>query len=268
MKLSVVLVIACIVGTILFLYSLIYEPYTLEIKRYTLKNDKLNGLKIVLATDLHMAPYSFEKNRLQRIVREINALNADIVILGGDYVNGHKTSSAMPITDIAAGLKNIKSRYGTFAVLGNHDVLYGKSAVIKAFDDAGILLLQNSNISVDTPNGRIYIAGVLDYSEDNTDIHKALNGATDPTILVSHSPDVFPQLKQPVDLMLSGHTHGGQVVFPLIGALLVPSDYGQRYRYGLIKENNNMLIVSKGLGTSLLPIRFNCKPEIVVIEFK
>lgn len=268
MKLSVLFIIAFIIGTGLFLYSLLYEPYTLETVRYTLKNDKLSGLKIVMATDLHIAPYSFEKKRLHRIIREVNALDADIVILGGDYVNGHKTSSAMPITDIAAELKNLKSRYGTFAILGNHDVMYGKQAVIKAFTDAGIPLLQNSNTFVDTPNGRLYIAGVNDYSEDVPDVKKALEGTTAPTILLSHSPDVFPQIKQPVDLMLSGHTHGGQIVFPFVGALLVPSDYGQRYRYGLIKENGNTLIVSKGLGTSMLPIRFNCKPEIVVIEFE
>lgn len=268
MKLSVLFIIACIIGTILFLYSLLYEPYTLETTHYTLKNDKLSGLKIVLATDWHIAPYSFEEKRLQRVIDEINQQDADMVILGGDYVNGHKTSSAMSITDIAAELKNLKSRYGTFAILGNHDVMYGKQAVIKAFTDAGIPLLQNSNTFVDTPNGRIYIAGVLDYAEDKPDIAKSLQGATEPTILISHSPDVFPQLKQPVELMLSGHTHGGQVVFPLVGALLVPSDYGQKYRYGLINENGNTLIVSKGLGTSLLPIRFNCKPEIVVIEFE
>lgn len=268
MKLSVLFIIACIIGTILFLYSLLYEPYTLETVRYTLKNTNLRGLKIVMATDWHMAPYSFEKKRLHRIIDEINNQNADMVILGGDYVNGHKASSAMPITDIVAAFKKIKSRYGTFAVFGNHDVLYGKSAVIKAFADADIPLLQNSNMSVDTPNGRIYLAGVLDYSEDKPDIAKSLQGTTEPTILISHSPDVFPKVKQPIDLMLSGHTHGGQVVFPLIGALLVPSDYGQKYRYGLINENGNTLIVSKGLGTSLLPIRFNCKPEIVVIEFE
>lgn len=268
MKLSVVLVIACLIGTILFLYSLIYEPYTLEIKRYTLKNAKLSGLKIVMATDLHVAPYSFEKKRLRRIIREINALNADIVILGGDYVKGHKSSAAMPITDIAAELKNLKSCYGTFAVLGNHDVLYGKSAVIKAFADADIPLLQNQNVRIETAQGHVYLAGVNDYFEDVPDIQKALDGTTAPTILLSHSPDILPQVTQPVDLVLSGHTHGGQVVFPLIGALLVPSDYGQRYRYGLIKENGKTLIVSKGLGTSMLPIRFNCKPEIVVIDFE
>ncbi|MBO6280901.1 MAG: metallophosphoesterase [Alphaproteobacteria bacterium] len=268
MKLSVLFVIAFIIGTGLFLYSLIYEPYTLEITHYNLKNAKLSGLKIVLATDFHIAPYSFEKKRLHRIIDEINNQNADIVILGGDYVNGHTTSSAMPIADIVAELTKIKSRYGMFAILGNHDVMYGKQAVIRAFADADIPLLQNSNTYIDTPNGRIYLAGVNDYSEDVPDVEKALAGTTAPTILLSHSPDVFPKVKQPIDLMLSGHTHGGQIVFPLVGALLVPSDYGQRYRYGLIKENSNTLIVSKGLGTSLLPLRFNCKPEIVVIEFE
>ena len=88
------------------------------------------------------------------------------------------------------------------------------------------------------------------------------------TILLSHTPDIFPKVPNTVMLTLAGHTHGGQIVFPGTEPLLVPSAYGKKYAYGLISENNKSMFISKGLGSSILPLRFNCKPEIVVIEFK
>lgn len=262
-----ILFVLFLLGVLTFLYSLIYEPYALEVKKYTLKNPKLSGLKIVFASDFHMAPYSFERTRLQQIIERINAENADIVILGGDFVKGHHKKESMPIEDIAAVLRNIKSRYGIYAVMGNHDTYYGKTEIAKALNESGIKVLQNQNTKVQTQNGKVCIAGVKDYTMDTPDVQKALDDCAEPVILVSHSPDVFPHVKK-ADLMLAGHTHGGQIVFPLVGALLIPSDYGRKYRYGLIKEKGNTLIVSKGLGTSLMPLRFNCKPEIVVIVFK
>ncbi len=262
-----ILFVLFLLGVLTFLYSLIYEPYALEVKRYTLKNPKLSGLKIVFASDFHMAPYSFEQKRLQRIIKQINSEKADIVILGGDFVKGHRKKSSMPIKDIAAELHRIKSHYEVYAVMGNHDTYYGKDEVADGLTNIGIKVLQNQNAKVQTQNGNVCIAGVKDYISDMPDIQKALNDCTEPMILVSHSPDIFPNVEK-IDLMLAGHTHGGQIVFPLIGALIVPSDYGQRYRYGLIKERDKTLIVSKGLGTSLMPFRLNCKPEIVVIDFE
>ena len=255
-----------ITGISLFLYSL-YEPYTLTVQHYDIQNDNLTGLKIVFATDFHIAPYSFEKRRLRHIINEINKQNPDIVILGGDYVNGHKQSSSLPAAEILNYLRKIKSRYGMFAVLGNHEAYYGKNEVIEAFEKAEITLLENQNLTLSMDHRKITLAGVKDYSTDLPDIEQALKNAQAPTILISHSPDIFPLVPQ-VDLVLAGHTHGGQIVFPFIGALLIPSDYGKKYRYGKIIENGNTIIISKGLGTSLLPLRFNCKPEIVVIEFK
>lgn len=262
-----ILFVLFLLGVLTFLYSLIYEPYALEVKKYTLKNPKLSGLKIVFASDFHMAPYSFEQKRLQRIIKQINSEKADIVILGGDFVKGHRKKSSMPIENIAAELRGIKSRYGIYAVLGNHDTYYGKAEIVKVLTKIGITVLQNQNIKVKMQNRDVYIVGVKDYASDMPDIQKALNGCAEPVILLSHSPDVFPDVNK-VDLMLAGHTHGGQVVFPVVGALCVPSKYGQKYRYGLITEQDKTLIISKGLGTSFMPFRFNCKPEIVVINFE
>ena len=194
-----------VLGLSLFLYSLIYEPYVLEIKKYTLKNPNLSGLKIVFASDFHVAPYPFENKRLQRVVERINAEDADMVILGGDFAKGHKKEASMPIENIAAELQNIKSRYGVFVVLGNHDTYYGKGNIAKALAAVGIQVLQNQNVKIQTQNGEVFIAGIKDYSSDRPDIKKALEGTYAPVILVSHSPDIFPSVEK-ADLIFAGHT--------------------------------------------------------------
>jgi len=98
-------------------------------------------------------------------------------------------------------------------------------------------------------------------------IYEALENTKSPTILLTHTPDIFPKVPSDVNLTLAGHTHGGQVRLPLLGALIVPSDYGNKYSSGLIEEKGKKMIVTNGIGVSILPIRFNCPPEIVVLEF-
>ena len=255
-----------LVGILILVYSLC-EPYFLKITPYQLKNKALSDIKIVFATDFHVAPYTWEKWRLQKIIDTINAQKPDLVILGGDYVNRHTQNTTMAPTEIAKALQKIKAP--KVAVLGNHDFYYGKNNTKKALENAAIPVLDNQNIKFVIHNKELMVAGVADYYTDKPDIDKALPKTSAPTIFVTHSPDVFPQLKnQPFTLALAGHTHGGQITLPFIGALFVPSDFGRRYTGGIYRENNKPLIVSTGLGTSLLPLRFNNRPEIVVVEFK
>ena len=132
----------------------------------------------------------------------------------------------------------------------------------------GIKVLANSNIKVNINGKDLYIAGVEDKTTRTPDIYKTLDLTQNPVILLTHSPDVFPKVPEKVNLTLSGHVHGGQVRLPLIGALIVPSDYGNKYSQGLINEKGKQMIVTKGIGNSILNVRFNCIPEIVVIEFE
>ena len=253
-----------IVLTILIsgLWAFFVEPNILEIKHLKINNENLDGLKIVFASDFHIKPY--EKHRLKKIIRKINEQNPHIILLGGDYVNSHKKNMTYPIAKIASELKSLKSKYGTFAVLGNHDGWQGKYEVIQALQDNNIQVLENSNINLD----KFSVAGVEDLQTGNPNLQKALKNAEKNIILLTHSPDIFPQVPDTVMLTLAGHTHGGQIVFPGIKPLLVPSIYGTKYAFGLIQENNKKMYVSKGMGTSILPLRFNCRPEIVVIEFE
>ncbi|MBR6099541.1 metallophosphoesterase [bacterium] len=250
-----------LVFIILGIWAVIIEPNILTVKHLKFKNADLAGLKIVYASDFHIKPY--ERYRLKKIVKRINAQNPDLILLGGDYVNGHDGNFTMPIEDIAAELKNLKSKYGVVTVMGNHDGWQGKYRIIKALKANGIIVLENENIAF----GKLSIAGVEDMQTGNPDVEKALKGIGRNVIVLSHTPDVFPLVPEYVTLTIAGHLHGGQVVFPGRPPKYIPSKYGTRYLYGIIKENGKTLYTSRGLGNSILPVRFNCLPEFVVIEF-
>lgn len=255
-----------ITGGVLLFDALIIEPYSLKVTAYDLDNPQLSGVKIVFATDFHVAPYPWEKLRLQKVIDTINKQNADLVVLGGDYVNRHSKKSTMPPVEIAAKLREIKAP--KVAVLGNHDSYYGKQEVKQALEDVEIPVLDNRNILLKLNEKEISVAGVADYNTDKPQADKALQNSQEPVIFVTHSPDVFLAIKGRGEVILAGHTHGGQIVLPFFGALLVPTDSGKKYAYGLIYENDTPHIVSSGLGTSMVPLRFNNRPEIVAVTFK
>lgn len=244
---------------VLFIYPVFVEPNIITVKRIAIKDESLKGLKVVFATDFHFKPY--DKLRLERTVKKINAEKPDIILLGGDYVNGHKKGATLSTDKIASGFARLKSKYGTIAVMGNHDGWQGKKDLIEAFEAVGITVLENSNKDFKS----FSVAGVEDLQTGNPDINKALLGVKNPVILLSHSPDIAANIPHNVNLTLSGHTHGGQVV--LGRPLIVPSKFGTKYAQGLFKPHDVLIYVSKGLGTSILPVRFNCFPEIVVINF-
>ncbi len=238
----------------------------LTVREYRVKDKDLAGIKIVYAADFHVGKK--HTARLARVVDLINAQKADIVLLGGDFVKGHKEKSTLPIELIAYELSHIKSDYPVYTVLGNHDMWVGGDKIQKVLEKNGIKVLRNSNDFVNVKDKKIYIAGIEDLTTGFPNQNKAFENTKKPVILLSHQPDIFPKAWEDANIILAGHTHGGQVVFPIIGALLVPSAYGQKFRSGYIEENNKKMIVTKGLGTSILPIRFNCKPEINVILFE
>ena len=241
------------------------EPSMLTVREYRIKDSELAGLKIVYAADFHIGRK--HTARLVKIVDLINAQGADLVLLGGDFVKGHKEKSTLPIEIIAHELSHINSDYPVCTVLGNHDMWVGGAKIQKVLEKNGIKVLRNSNVSVTVGDKKIYIAGVEDMTTGYPDLAKAFAEVQKPVILLSHQPDIFPKAWEEANIILAGHTHGGQVVLPGYGALLVPSAYGQKFRAGYIEEDNKKMIVTKGLGTSILPVRFNCKPEINVIVF-
>lgn len=259
MRIFFVLIICIIV------WSIFIEPSLLNVNYYSIKDEQLKGLRIVSLADIHPQPN--QKKRVKEIVEKSNSLNPDFVFLLGDYVYGYSEKDTLPIDIIAKELSLLKSKYGTFAILGNHDWWVNGHKISQTLSENKIKVIYNGNTKVKVNNNTIYIAGVEDYDTRNPSIEAAMFGTKKPIILLTHNPDLFPKVPNEVNLTLSGHTHGGQVTIPLLGALFIPSKYGKKYASGLVIENHRKMIISKGLGNSILPIRFNCLPEIVVVDF-
>lgn len=258
---------------ILIIWSFFIEPNMLVEKKLNLHVPDLKGLKVVFVGDFHVKPN--QKSRLEYVVKKINEEHPDLILSTGDFVSGHDPKQSLSIEEIAQELSKLKPKYGFYTVLGNHDWWQSGEKIEKILEQNGIIVLGNENKKINIDGKTLYIAGVEDMDTRNIDLAKALTNTNHPAILLTHTPDVFPfvtdksnsKITGKVDLTLAGHTHGGQVNIPFIGPLIVPSDYGKKYAQGLIKENGKTIFVTKGIGTSILPVRFNCTPEIVVINF-
>lgn len=253
------------------------ETYRLEVKEYTFTSADLpkefDGTRVVLLADIHRGMF-FSQERVADLVDRVNALQPDLVVLGGDYVFADVGYEASCFAELA----RLQAPLGRFAVLGNHD--YGEhdddestpDRAIQAAAGAGITLLRNEGAWIEKSGGRIRIGGVRDYDEDLPVLAPALADARqeDFVLLVSHSPD-FSELIPPeaVDLTLSGHLHGGQITVLGLWAPFLPSDYGQKYRTGMVSNETTTVIISNGVGTStILPLRILARPQIVVVTLR
>ncbi len=229
-------------------------------------------LRIAVLADIHAVEPWMPLSRIDEIVRETNALKPDLVLHLGDYVQGIPRPfrrGAVPISEWSAALAKLEAPLGAYAVLGNHDWSNNPVGIRRALSENGIPVLENEARKINTANGlEFWLAGLGDQIARRNDLGKTMRALTDdaPAILLAHEPDIFPQVPERVSLTLCGHTHGGQVRFPLLGAPVVPSRFGQRYAYGHIVEDNRHLVVSGGLGCTFLPVRFGVPPEIVMLE--
>lgn len=221
---------------------------------------------IALASDIHLGGGAMDAARLTRTVDAIAATKPDLVLLAGDFIDGHDPATARANAPaLAAAFRRLRPPLGTIAVLGNHDNDSDPAAVAQALRAAGATLLENDAVT----RGPLAIGGVGDAYSGRDDLPRTLEplrrlrGAR---LLVTHSPDVAPALPPDTRLLFAGHTHCGQIVFPLVGALWIPSRYGARYRCGIIREGERTVIVGAGLGTSMLPLRLGAPPDIWLVR--
>jgi predicted MPP superfamily phosphohydrolase len=262
-------------GAGLATWGVLVEPSRLAVRRYEIPIRGLpawaEGLRIVQLSDTHYGPY-VSLPYLRRAVAMANALEADLAVLTGDYV--HRTSRAIPG---GIGLfSGLKARLGRFAVLGNHDHWAGAEACREAFQASGTRLLDRQHVHLgpqgvsDAPqDDSLCLAGFGDLWEDEHPPQVALEGVNPgtPRIVLSHNPDYAERIPEGlrVDLMISGHTHGGQVYVPGKGTPKVPSNYGQWYAGGICQGPRCPVVVSRGVGMAYLPVRLGVRPEIVLI---
>lgn len=275
-------------------YAFGIEPfYRLSVTTYRVKPKTWpDGLrvKIAVVADLHAHRYSMPIARIEEIVAVTNGLQADAVLLLGDYMSGnYGRSPRIAADDWAPVLAQLRAPLGVHAVLGNHDWWEeadaqrnrrGPVSSRLQLEKAGIPVYENDVVRLAKDGQAFWLAGLADQIAFITkivdgrmvfqgldDLPGTLAKVTDdaPVILMAHEPDIFPRVPDRVALTISGHTHGGQV--RLFGwSPIVPSEFGNRYAYGHVIENERHLIVSGGLGCSILPVRLGVPPEIVVIE--
>lgn len=243
------------------------EPSLLTVRRVTLELPAWRGapLTLAVASDLHVGSPWCRLGKLRRVVHALNDAHAGATILLGDYVIQDVVGGKfIPPAEIARELRALRGP--TFAVLGNHDGWLDARAVDAALKGAGITVLNDESVD----RGAYVLAGVTDLWTGSHDIPRALAGApaAKPVILLTHNPDIFPDVPPRVALTLAGHTHGGQVDLPLLGRLIVPSRFGQRYAAGHVVEDGRHLFVTTGVGTSIIPVRFRVRPEVGVLTIR
>lgn len=222
--------------------------------------------RLVLLTDLHVSGPDMSPARLSSIVDTVNALKPDLVLLGGDFLSASKASTkTYAVPQSLEPLRNLRATGGVVAVMGNHDHWMDVAAVHRELSRARIEVLDNTAIR----KGPLTVGGVDDAYTGHADLAatvRAMDRLGGVPILLSHSPDVFPATPSKIGLVLAGHTHCGQIALPLIGPLVTMSRYGRRFACGVVSNGRQQMIVSAGVGTSILPFRLNAPPDIWVIE--
>jgi predicted MPP superfamily phosphohydrolase len=239
------------------------------------------ALTATIIADVHVGEPYMALRRVEEIVAAANALGSDLILLLGDYAAGHRfVTRPVSVRECAGAFQGLKAPLGVYSILGNHDWWDDRTAqanrsgpVIarRELEAVGIPVLENDAVHLVKDDRPFWLLGLGDQlallGQPITgvdDLDGTLAKLTDdaPAILLAHEPDIFPQVPDRVALTLSGHTHGGQV--RLFGhSPIVPSRYGNRFAYGHVVENSRHLIVSGGLGTSIMPVRFGVPPEIV-----
>ncbi|MFC3860923.1 metallophosphoesterase [Deinococcus antarcticus] len=236
-------------------------------------------IRIAFLTDLHYGLY-IAAGSVREWVSATNALRPDLVLLGGDQLDSRMDA---PPTPLLTELQRLQAPLGVYGVWGNHDYgsfglysgrQYGpyrpdwpakREELRHAFARHGVTILRNQGVGV---RDDLHLGGIDDLWHGEPDVKAALEDAGNRArILVSHNPDILPHLPAGIQLVLCGHTHGGQVRLPLIGAPIVPSKYGQRYAMGWVEgAHATPAYVSRGLGVSGVPMRNLCQPEITLLD--
>lgn len=265
----ILLILALLVG-----YAYFIEPSRLVVTAKEIKvpywSSDLNGFKIVAVADIHGGSNNASEARIRYLAEQVNAQDPDIIVLLGDFisqVSGRNSGLKMPIETVAESLKEMRAKYGVYAVIGNHDWWYDEKKCRSALENVGFRVLENEVFSFQANGQTITIWGIEDFWKHRAvpvkDVISKIQSEEN-IIAITHNPDSFDKTPGTVSLMVAGHTHGGQVLIPFYGAPVAVSN--RKYYY--VKhytENGRNLFITSGFGTSGPQFRFGVPPEIAVI---
>jgi len=258
-------------------FRLVVTEYELATPRWT----HARPLRIVALADIHACEPWMPLSRVRAIVAEANALKGDIIVLLGDFAAGlgRFRTSVVPASDWGRALSELSAPLGVHAIPGNHDWWTNIEEVTDALAAANIEIYQNRAVRFGG-EAPFWLSGTDSTVAHRLPGHGNFRGADDlpgtlaqitddaPAVHMAHEPDLFVDIPGRFAVTLSGHTHGGQVNLPFFGRPIVPSAFGERFAYGHIREEGRDLIVSGGLGCSVLPVRFGVPPEIMVVTLR
>ncbi len=281
--LSQVLFGAVGLGAVAAVDGFLFEPHAPVAEQISIRLRRLPeafyGFRIVVMGDMHFGPYA-GKAQVERAVRLALSLKPDLTILTGDFVshplalpNGpegahHAEPCAEVLQQMTGTLPGaLPTTTRVVSILGNHDHWNGPEIVADALDSHGLNVLRNQSMPLERDGQRIWIVGVDDVFEHANDLNKALQGIppTETTIVAVHEPDFADRTaNHPVDLQVSGHSHGGQVRIPGYGAPILPH-LGRKYPFGLNRVRDLQVYTNRGIGVVFPPVRLNCSPEVTLI---
>jgi predicted MPP superfamily phosphohydrolase len=251
------------------IYSFI-EPYMIRVNSFEFEDPDVppsfDGKKIVFIADVHCGPL-FSVARTRGLVERINGLNPDLIFLGGDYI----LDDVRYIHPCIGEFKGFEAPLGVYGVLGNHEHWADAEISRDALVDAGVTLVDNSAEWIMIGDDKVRIGGVGDVWEDVQDTRPTLDvvGEDDFVILLSHNPDYAEEIRDDkIDLMLAGHTHGGQVTFFGWWTPVKTTAFGEKYVSGMVDTGYVRVFVTNGVGMAGLPVRFFAPPEIVEITLR
>ncbi len=268
------------IGFLLVVYASFIEPRIIVVTNAALTQTLAPRIRIAVVSDMHVGPY---KNRkfAARVVERINATLPDIVVIPGDFVFTHTAN----LYDLAP-LKDLHAPLGVFAALGNHDLgeyrsIFGKrfagtntgDTVEDALTRYGVTVLRNAHVTIATPEGTVAVAGIDDMWTGHFDLAAALRDVPQSayTIFLSHNPSIVDSPESlRANLIVSGHTHGGQLRLPFLGPLpALPTTLGQSFDHGLFPmDEDTSLLITRGIGESSARTRLFAWPEIFVVDIK
>ena len=266
------------------IYATQVEPRWVEVTHLDIPlpglSEDLEGFTITQLSDLHLGPHVSAED-VRRSVQIANELGADVVALTGDFVYRSADYSIACAQELAF----LEARYGVYAVLDNHDIWTNPRQVTENLIQAGITVLRNDRQALGVGSARLWLLGIKDTGhtggpwdefrvewQQTRDALAALLSdipAGEPRLLLVHNPDFTEMLPGArMDLALCGHTHGGQVRLPFLGAPIVPSCFGQKYASGLVQGPSTLVYINRGIGLIAPPVRFNCRPEVTLLRLR